>query len=56
MTKWIPIAVTILLALVGALTPQINAYVAAHPAAAMVIAGVYAVLKGLMPSPVDPRA
>lgn len=50
--KWIPTIVTVILALAGALTPQISAFVTAHPEAATILAGVYAVIKGLMPSPV----
>ena len=52
MKKWIPTIVTLVLTIAGMLTPQIQAALAHHPEYAMLVAGVYAILKGLAPSPV----
>ena len=52
MGPWVPTAITVGLALLSALEPTINSYVAAHPQQAVLLAGVWAILKGLMKSPV----
>lgn len=51
-TKWIPIIVTIAGTVIGALTPAIQAFIIKHPEAMTIVAGVYAILKNLLPSPV----
>lgn len=52
MTKWLPTIVTLIVTLIGVFTPQVEAFVSAHPAVAALLAGVYAIVKGLLPSPV----
>jgi len=52
MKKWIPTIVTLVAMLVGALTPQIQEALKHHPEAALLIGGIYAILKGLAPSPI----
>lgn len=49
--KWIPTIVTVVLGLAGAFTPQIQGLVSAHPATATVFAAIYAVVKGLLNTP-----
>ena len=48
----IPSILTALLTIAGLFTPQIQSALSAHPQAALVVGGVYAVLNHLMPSPV----
>lgn len=56
MKKWIPTVVTAVLAAIGVLTPQIQALLAAHPSVGILLGAVYAVVKGLLPSPIAPGA
>jgi len=51
-TKWLPTVITLVLTLIGILTPAIQHYLSAHPAASTVLVGIYALIKGLLPSPV----
>jgi hypothetical protein len=50
--SWIPIFVTIAGTVVGAVTPAVERYWSSHPTTTIVIAGVWAILKGLFPSPI----
>ena len=52
MKKWVPTIVTLALTMVGVFSTQIQAALSAHPTWGLAIAGVYAILKGLAPSPV----
>lgn len=52
MTKWLPTLVTLVLGLLGAFEPSIQAYVSAHPQSAVVLGAIYALIKGLAASPV----
>jgi hypothetical protein len=49
--KYWPSILPILTLLFTALTPMIQAEISAHPAVAAAVAGAYAVLAHLMPSP-----
>jgi hypothetical protein len=49
---WIPIIITVGTAAVAALTPTATAFWGAHPTASIILAGVWGVVKGLMPSPI----
>jgi hypothetical protein len=53
MKKWIPTFLTLGLTAAGAFTPQIQHYIANHPTAGLLVAGLWAVLKGVLPSPLD---
>lgn len=53
-TKFLPIIVTSLLALIGANSVAVTAYISAHPGAATILAGVYAIIHALLPSPLPP--
>lgn len=50
--KWWPTIVTIGGTLIGILTPSIQGYIAKHPELMTIVAGIYAMFKGFMPSPV----
>ena len=50
--SWIPILTTIGLTVIGALTPAVQAFWSNHPEFSLIFAGVYAVIKNLLPSPV----
>lgn len=52
--KLIPSLVTLGLTVIALFDPQIQDYVVGHPQVAAGLAGLYALLKGLMPSPVTP--
>lgn len=52
MVKFIPSFVTLALTAASLFAPQIQAFVTAHPSAAAGLAGVYALIKGLLPSPI----
>ena len=54
--KWIPTVVTVVLGLAGAFTPQIESLVSSHPASAVIFAAVYAVVKGLLNTPLGKNA
>lgn len=49
---WIPTVVTAILGVVAAFSPQIQDVLSAHPAISVVLGAVYAIIKGLLPSPV----
>lgn len=49
---WLPIMITIGTAVAAAVTPQANAFWGAHPTATIIFAGVWGVVKGLLPSPI----
>jgi len=51
-SKWVPTIITVIVTVLGAFTPDIQAYVAHHPEAGVLVAGLYAFIKGLTPSPV----
>lgn len=51
--SWIPILITIGTAVVAAVTPNIQHFWSAHPTVTVVLAGVWAVIKGLLPSPLQ---
>lgn len=51
-TPWIPTLITIVLGAAAASTPQAQSYLAAHPTVSALVAAAYAILKGLLPSPV----
>lgn len=51
--KWLPTALTVVLGVIATLTPQIQGALSAHPGAAAGIAAAYAIIKGLMPSPLQ---
>jgi hypothetical protein len=53
MTAWIPTIVTLLVTILAAVAAP--DWVAAHPVVAAVVAGIYAIVKGLLPSPVAPK-
>lgn len=52
MKKIIPSLVTLAATAVTLFTPELQALLVAHPAAATVFAGIYALIKGLLPSPI----
>jgi len=52
MKKWVPTIVTLALTMIGMFDGPIKVALSAHPALGLAIAGVYAILKGLAPSPV----
>ena len=53
MAAWLPTAITVGSALAAALYPQAQSYIVSHPSQAVLIAGLWAVLKGLMASPLS---
>lgn len=53
MVKWLPTVVTVVLGLAAMFTAPVQAFLVAHPQAAALLAAVYAIVKGLMPSPVS---
>ena len=52
MTKWIPTATTLILTIISANSDAIQTYISHHPQVAVILAAVYAIVKGLCPSPV----
>jgi uncharacterized protein YaiE (UPF0345 family) len=50
--KWWPTLVTIGGTLIGVLTPSIQGFLVKHPEIMTIVAGVYAILQHMMPSPV----
>ena len=52
MKKIIPSLVTLTATAVSLFSPEIQAYIGGHAAVATVVAGIYALIKGLLPSPV----
>lgn len=52
MKKWVPTIVTLALTMIGMFDGPIKAALSAHPTWGLAIAGVYAIVKGLAPSPV----
>jgi hypothetical protein len=50
--SWLPIIVTVGTAAAAALSPTATAFWSAHPTASIVLAGVWGVVKGLLPSPI----
>jgi hypothetical protein len=52
MQKWLPTIVTMIVTGLGLLTGVIQAAYAAHPDLALVVTGLYAIIKGLLPSPI----
>jgi hypothetical protein len=53
MTKFIPSVVTLVLTAASLFSTEIQTFVAGHATIATVIAGVYALIKGLLPSPLQ---
>ncbi len=53
--NWLPSVVSALVVLATSFTPQIQGYLVAHPVASAVVAGAYAILTHLLPSPVAPE-
>ena len=53
MTKWIPTVVTLLGTIISVMTPAILNYEKVHPQVVLILAGIYAIIKGLLPSPVS---
>ncbi len=53
LAKWVPTAVTVLTIIGSQFSPAITTYIQHHPQAALVYAGLWAIFKNLMPSPVD---
>jgi len=51
MNKWLPTITTIILGVIGSFTPQIQDAIAHHPGVALVLGTGYAILKGLLQSP-----
>lgn len=51
MKKWLPALVTLVVTVVGALVEPIQAAIVAHPSVAVIVGGVYAIAKLLVPSP-----
>lgn len=52
---WIPMIITVVGTLAAALVPVAQAYVAAHPQLAVIVAGVWAAYKGVSRSPLLPQ-
>jgi hypothetical protein len=52
--KWLPSILTVLTALATAFSGTLQGYVSHHPAVAIVLAGVWAVVNHLFPSPAAP--
>lgn len=52
--KWFPTLLTIGLTAITAFVPGAQHFWSNHPEASALVAGVYAVAKGLLPSPVVP--
>jgi hypothetical protein len=52
MTKWVPTIVTLLLTIAGMFAAPIQAALSAHPTIGLLLGGIYAIIKGLLPSPV----
>ena len=50
--QWLPILITIAGTVIAALTPAVQDFWSKHPETTTVIAGVWALIKGLLPSPV----
>lgn len=53
MVAWIPSFVTLALTIAGLFNAPIQSFISSHPTAGIAIGGIYAVLKGLLPSPVQ---
>lgn len=54
MRPWLPTFLTIALGAVAAATPDIQAQIVKHPEAGIVFATVYAAIKGILTSPLQP--
>ena len=56
-SKWLPTFVSMLLGAFAVLTPDIQSAIVAHPNLATGIGFAYAILKGVLPSPLqqDPK-
>jgi hypothetical protein len=50
--KWIPVLITVGGTIISMLTPAIQHFWSTHPETTVLIAGIWAVVKGLLPSPV----
>jgi hypothetical protein len=55
LAKYWPLLVTLLGALSPSLSPTVSAFWTGHPQAVAVIAGVYAAVKFLLPSPLQTK-
>lgn len=49
--KFLPSIVPILVLIASTFAPQVQAFVAGHPSAALALGGVYSILSHLLPSP-----
>ena len=56
-SKWLPTVFSLVLGVFAVLTPDIQSAIAAHPNLATGIGFAYAILKGVLPSPLqqDPK-
>ena len=50
--QWLPTAITAFLGILAAFSEPIQGFISAHPMAGVVLGAVYAIVKGLLPSPV----
>lgn len=54
--KWLPSVITLCVTAVGLFQPDLQSYVGTHPQVAVAVGGIYAIVKGLLPSPVSSKS
>lgn len=55
MKKWLPTFLTVALGGLAAATPQLQEQIGKHPDFATTLITAYAVLKGILPTPLQPK-